>query len=339
MTQRARRLPQIPSVPLTVVERPQQDPAEDAETASPAPSDQTRARRGRRDEPWSWGRLDSAPDPRDRAPTASLLSSRRESSTSSTVDDSTHLTTNIGPNTRPDESNWRTDSELIAGATPRTRRHYGADLSPLERSGTTSASRGAFAALRGAGLNDHIPLCGGDGPPPTASSLPLWTAMTRTNQTCPCPTWPRSLPCADVRLACWGHESCSTRDVGHEERAQLPGSSRHDDIARPTRPARRATEREHIAAGTRNTRSSQGAAATTTSQRLARCASPQPIVRARAHRGGKTRGAPREQPARTISRRPARRASPALSDQMRPHRAQPARRGHEVLLYCIVVYL
>jgi len=160
----------------------------------------------------------------------------------------------------------------------------------------------------------------------------------------------------------------------------------------------------HITAGTKNVRSSQGAAATTTSQRLARCASTPPIVRARAHRGGHeertelpgssrhddiaatyascvtrakrpnantsrrargTRGAPREQPpqrssrrlcvvrqpgrlserehiaagtknarssqgaaATTTSRRPARRASPAPSDQTRAHRAQRARRGH-----------
>jgi hypothetical protein len=44
-------------------------------------------------------------------------------------------------------------------------------------------------------------------------------------------------------------------------------------------------EHKHNAAGTKNTRSSHGAAATT-SQRLARCASTPPNVRARAHRSG-----------------------------------------------------
>jgi hypothetical protein len=75
---------------------------------------------------------------------------------------------------------------------------------------------------------------------------------------------------------------------GHEECAKLPGSSRHDDIAATcasciTRAKRPNTSTSRRA--TRNTRSSQGAVATTTSQRPARRALPPPIVRARAHRG------------------------------------------------------
>jgi hypothetical protein len=61
-----------------------------------------------------------------------------------------------------------------------------------------------------------------------------------------------------------------------------------------------ATEREHIAAGTKNTRGFQGAAATTTSWRPAHRASPTPSDRTQAHRGGHEEhvGAPRGEPPR-----------------------------------------
>jgi hypothetical protein len=55
---------------------------------------------------------------------------------------------------------------------------------------------------------------------------------------------------------------------GYDERVELPGRN-HDDLADDLRVVchpRQATEREHIAAGTKNTRSSQGAAAMTTSR-------------------------------------------------------------------------
>ncbi|KAI9433175.1 Ion transport protein-domain-containing protein [Lactarius indigo] len=79
--------------------------------------------------------------PRAGASTTSLISSRRQSSTS-TFDDSTHLTANMSSEPT-DGGNWRTDSENSAAATPRTRRRtqrYSAELSPLSRSGTTIKS-------------------------------------------------------------------------------------------------------------------------------------------------------------------------------------------------------
>ncbi|KAH8980165.1 Ion transport protein-domain-containing protein [Lactarius hatsudake] len=79
--------------------------------------------------------------PRAGASTTSLISSRRQSSTS-TFDDSTHLTANM-PSEPIDGGNWRTDSENSAATTPRTRRRtqrYSAELSPLSRSGTTIKS-------------------------------------------------------------------------------------------------------------------------------------------------------------------------------------------------------
>jgi len=79
--------------------------------------------------------------PRAGTSTASLISSRRESSTS-TFDDSAHLTPNVSSEPT-NGGNWRTDSEHTAAATPRTRRRtqrYSAELSPLSRSGTTIKS-------------------------------------------------------------------------------------------------------------------------------------------------------------------------------------------------------
>jgi hypothetical protein len=73
--------------------------------------------------------------------TASLISSRRESSTS-TFDDSAHLTAN-NTSDPTNGGNWRTDSEHSAAASPRTRhrtQRYSAELSPLSRSGTTVKS-------------------------------------------------------------------------------------------------------------------------------------------------------------------------------------------------------
>jgi hypothetical protein len=75
------------------------------------------------------------------ASTTSLMSTHRESSTS-TFDDSAHLTANMTCE-QPHGSNWRTDSEDTAAATPRTRRRtlrYSAELTPLSRSGTTIKS-------------------------------------------------------------------------------------------------------------------------------------------------------------------------------------------------------
>lgn len=75
------------------------------------------------------------------ASTTSLISTHRESSTS-TYDDSAHLTANMSSEP-PHGGNWRTDSEDTAAATPRTRRRtqrYSAELSPLSRSGTTIKS-------------------------------------------------------------------------------------------------------------------------------------------------------------------------------------------------------
>ena len=72
------------------------------------------------------------------ASTTSLISTNRESSTS-TFDDSAHLTANMS-HEPPHGSNWRADSE---DATPRTRRRtqrYSAELTPLSRSGTTIKS-------------------------------------------------------------------------------------------------------------------------------------------------------------------------------------------------------
>ena len=77
--------------------------------------------------------------PRAGTSTASLISSRRQSSTS-TFDDSVHLTANI-TSEPTDGGNWRTDSEHIAAATPRTRRRtQRSELTPLSRSGTTIKS-------------------------------------------------------------------------------------------------------------------------------------------------------------------------------------------------------
>ena len=74
------------------------------------------------------------------ASTTSLISTNRESSTS-TFDDSAHLTANMS-HEPPHGSNWRTDSEDTA-TTPRTRRRtqrYSAELTPLSRSGTAIKS-------------------------------------------------------------------------------------------------------------------------------------------------------------------------------------------------------
>ena len=120
-----------------------------------------------------------------RASTASLISSRRESSPSAySVDDSAHLTANINGHKMTDEGDWPTDSEHLADpATPRSRRRtlrYSTNLSPIERSG--SALKRISQSLRrvswrvvnfaGAGLDDHILLSGGDddddGPRPPA---------------------------------------------------------------------------------------------------------------------------------------------------------------------------
>ena len=77
--------------------------------------------------------------PRAGTSTASLISSRRESSTS-TFDDSVHLTANV-TSEPTDGDNWRTDSEHTSAATPRTRRRMQrTELSPLSRSGTTIKS-------------------------------------------------------------------------------------------------------------------------------------------------------------------------------------------------------
>ncbi|KAF8270048.1 hypothetical protein EI94DRAFT_1723712 [Lactarius quietus] len=76
--------------------------------------------------------------PRAGPSTASLISSRRESSTS-TFDDSAHLTASIPPEP-PDVGNWRTSSEHAVAATLRSQRRtprQSTDLSPLSRSGTT----------------------------------------------------------------------------------------------------------------------------------------------------------------------------------------------------------
>jgi hypothetical protein len=83
--------------------------------------------------------------------------------------------------------------------------------------------------------------------------------------------------------------SYASFDPGTKNRAPR---SPHDDLAVTcaicascvVRHPRRATEREHIAAGTKNTRSSQGAAAPTTSRRPARRALPAPSDQTRAHR-------------------------------------------------------
>ena len=112
--------------------------------------------------------------PRAGASTTSLISSRRESSTS-TFDDSAHLTANMSSEP-PDGENWQTDSEHAAAATPRTRRRtqrYSAELTPLSRSGTTikSISQGlrriSVRVVNFAGSNledkDHVRLGSDDG--------------------------------------------------------------------------------------------------------------------------------------------------------------------------------
>ena len=80
--------------------------------------------------------------PRAGASTASLISSERRESSTSTFDDSAHLTANMSSEP-PGGGNWQADSENTAAATPRTRRRtqrYSAELSPLSRSGTTIKS-------------------------------------------------------------------------------------------------------------------------------------------------------------------------------------------------------
>ncbi|KAI9461510.1 Ion transport protein-domain-containing protein [Russula earlei] len=116
-----------------------------------------------------------------RASTASLISSRRESSTS-TVDDSALLTPNMHPK-NAEETDWRTDSDDNVTVTPRTRRRtqrYSTTLSPIERSGTAlkrisqSFRRVSMRVVNfaGAGIDDHIPLSGIDNVPPDAHGRP-----------------------------------------------------------------------------------------------------------------------------------------------------------------------
>jgi voltage-dependent calcium channel len=75
-------------------------------------------------------------NPRAGNSTTSLISSRRQSSTS-TFDDAAHLTANI-PVEPTDETSWQTDSEHVAAATPRTRhrtQRYAMGLSHMENPG------------------------------------------------------------------------------------------------------------------------------------------------------------------------------------------------------------
>jgi hypothetical protein len=99
----------------------------------------------------------------------------------------------------------------------------------------------------------------------------------------------------DIVTTCAICASCVTRierlNASTSWRAAPRGQPprRHRGNLRVVRHPRQATEREHIAAGTKNARSSQGAAATTTSRRPARSvrrASPAPSDETRAHHGG-----------------------------------------------------
>ena len=130
-------------------------------------------------------------NPHARASTTSLISSRRASSVSTyTLDDSTHLTSNLRPHHKVTDKggDWHMDSEHLADATtPRSRRRrtqrYSANLSPIERSG--SVIKRISRSLRhvswrvvnfaGAGLDDHILLSGGDddSPPESSQGRPL----------------------------------------------------------------------------------------------------------------------------------------------------------------------
>jgi voltage-dependent calcium channel len=126
-----------------------------------------------------------ANNPHARASTASLISRRASSVSTYTLDDSTHLTSNLPPHHKvTDEGgDWHMDSEHLAdAATPRSRRRrtqrYSANLSPIERPG--SVIKRISRSLRhvswrvvnfaGAGLDEHILLSGGDdGTPPDSS--------------------------------------------------------------------------------------------------------------------------------------------------------------------------
>ncbi|KAH9979222.1 Ion transport protein-domain-containing protein [Lactifluus volemus] len=106
-------------------------------------------------------------NPRAGTSTTSLIPSRRRSSVS-TFDDAAHLTANISADPT-DDINWQADSEHVAAATPRTRRHtsrYSVGLSPRQYTGAAiekfsqSLRRVSLRVVNfaGVGLDDHMRL-------------------------------------------------------------------------------------------------------------------------------------------------------------------------------------
>ena len=147
--------------------------------------------------------------PRAGTSTASLVSSRRESSTS-TFDDSAHLTANVSSEPT-DRGNWRTDSEHTAAATPRMAAHgvvrsvtvrSSPPFLPLERLSNRSpraftASRCVLSTLSAPASKMKIMFAWGA----TMARSELRKVMMKGERKWmnPCRTRAVSFPCADAR--------------------------------------------------------------------------------------------------------------------------------------------